>query len=557
MKLSTINLTKMKKIYKYSALIAAGMLVVAGCRKDFNKINTNPSTYNQSVYDPNYLLTSAQVGYSGSADLAYDTWRANLIYCSTMMQGFSTVTVYWAGDKYLNNPVYTAAYWGSPSGLPSGGDGAYPEQVRYIVDVVQSTTGKAQYANLHQIARIMKALIFERITDLYGDVPYFQAGLGYYSQDYFPVYDKQQAIYTDLLKEVSDATTQLNPSGDIATGDQYYKGNIAEWKKFGNSLLLRIAMRLSKVDPSTAKTYVQMAITNGTMTSNADDAFLLGDASGGRNTNNRNSQVLLGDGGQENYYTKWSQTFINFLKTNNDPRLSKIAVTQLYLDPNSKVQNTAFVTDPTVAKGEPNGLDVGNVAATSIYSNPTFTSFPDYSSPNPALITRGGPTFVLTYGESELLLADAAERFGLGGSAATHYNNGVTAAMTYLGEYSPTVAVAAGDAQTYLTAHPYVSGATGLNMINTQYWALTNTMLDFYESWANWRRTEVTGTNGNGYPNLTYVVYPGNATNGTIPRRFPYPTSEAGTNTANYNAASKSVPGGDLLTSRVWWDVKQ
>jgi hypothetical protein len=71
-------------------------------------------------------------------------------------------------------------------------------------------------------------------------------------------------------------------------------------------------------------------------------------------------------------------------------------------------------------------------------------------------------------------------------------------------------------------------------------------MLDFYETWSNWRRS--------GFPVLTPVVYPGNNTGGTIPRRFPYPIVEAGTNTANYNAAHNAVPGGDLLTSRVWWD---
>ena len=542
----------MKKIFKYSTLIAAGMLVVTSCRKDYNKINTDPATYNQSVYNPNYLLTSAQLGYSGSADLAYDTWRANLIYCSTMMQGFSTVVSYWAGDKYLNNPVYTAAYWGFAGGGASGGDGAYPEQVREIVDVVESTNGVAKYNNLHQIARIMKALIFERITDLYGDVPYSQAGVGYYSNNYFPVYDKQQAIYTDLLKEVSEATAALTPGGDVATGDAYYKGNVAQWQKFGNSLLLRIAMRLSKVDPATAKTYVQIAISGkgGTMASNADDAFLLGEqtTAPNRNTNNRNSEVLLGDGGQENYYTKWSQTFINFLRANRDPRLGKIGATQLYLDPNSKAQNTTFVTDSAVQKGQPNGKDVGAVAATAIYSDKSFSGFPDYSSPNPAMTQRGAPTFVLTYGETEFLLAEASERFGVGTDAATHYKNGLVAAMTYLSEYSPSLAVDGTTASTYATAHPYVAGTTGLSMIANQYWVLTNTMLDFYENWSNWRRT--------GYPVLTPVVYPGNATNGTIPRRFPYPTSEAGTNSANYNAASKAVPGGDVLTSRVWWDAQ-
>lgn len=523
----------------------AGILICnTGCRKSFETINTNPSTYNQSTFDPNYLLTSAQLGYSGSTDFSYDTWRANLIYCSTMMQGFSSVISYWAGDKYILNSGYTAAYWGFSASTPTGGDGAYPEQVRPIVDVVQSTAGKPQYANLYQIARIMKALIFERITDLYGDVPYFQAGLGYYDKNYFPAYDKQQDIYTDLLKEVSDATSKLNPSGDTPTGDMYYKGDITKWKKFGNTLLLRIAMRLSKVDPATAQTYVTKVVGN-TMASNADNAFLLGDAAGGRTTINRNSQILLGDGGQENFYTRWSKTFIDLLKSTNDPRLSAVAVTNLYVNDGTKAQNPGANSNASAQKGMPNGKDLSGVASQAIYSDASFTGFTDYSSPAPALIKRNGPTFVLTYAESELLLADAAARFSIGGSASQHYHDGVKAAITYLSQYDATATVSDATAETYVTANPYVA-ANGLNMINTQYWLLTNTMLDFYETWSNWRRS--------GFPVLTPVVYPGNATGGTIPHRFPYPIVEAGTNTANYNAAHNAVVGGDVLTSHVWWD---
>jgi hypothetical protein len=534
----------MKKIFIYATLIFAGVAISTGCRKDFEKINTNPATYNQANFDPNYVLTSAQLGYSGSTDFSYDTWRANLIYCSTMMQGLSTVISYWAGDKYILNAGYTAAYWGFSGTTPTAGDGAYPEQVRPIVDVVLSTTGKTQYKNLHQIARIMKALIFERITDLYGDVPYSQAGVGYYDKNYFPVYDKQQAIYTDLLAEISDATAQLDPNGDKPTGDKYYGGDITKWKKFGNTLLLRVAMRLSKVDPTTAKTYIQKVV-GATMASNADDAFFLGDASGGRTTVNRNSQILLGDGGQENYYTRWSKTFIDFLKTNNDPRLSKIAVTNLYVTDATKDQNPGANATFAAQKGMPNGKDLSGIPAQDVRQDPTYTAFTDYSSPSPALIKRNGPTFVLTYGESELLWADAAQRFGIGGSAAQHYHDGVVASMTYLSEYDAAATIPTADAETYMTAHPYVA-ANGLQMINTQYWALNNTMLDFYESWSNWRRT--------GFPALVPVNYPGNNTGGTIPRRFPYPVSEAGTNTANYNTAHNAVVGGDLLTSRVWWD---
>lgn len=386
----------------------------------------------------------------------------------------------------------------------------------------------------------------ERITDLYGDVPYFDAGLGYYSGNFYPACDKQQEIYADLLKEVEEATNALDETADHPVGDVIHNGDIVKWKRFGNSLLLRMAMRLTKVDPTTAQAYVAK-VQGKTMESNADNAFLTHDATGDRATKNRNSQVLLGQGGQEHYYVKWSDTFINLLKSNNDPRLSEVAVTQLYTDPNAKMQNPAYVTDPAAQKGLPNGKDLSGIAGRDISTDPSFISFPDYSSPNPHMITEDGPTFILTYGETELLLADAAQRWGAG-NAAEHYNNGVRAAMTYLSQYAPEMEVTVAAADAYLAAHPY-NPTDGLRIINNQYWLLTDTMLDFYEAWSNWRRT--------GYPELTPVNYPNSATNGQIPRCFPYPTSEAATNTANYNTAHNAVPGGDNLIGRVWWDVEK
>ncbi len=523
----------MKKKLIYSSLFTIGLLVATGCTKNFDKLNTDPTAFSASNFDPNYLLTTAQLNYTGSQDFSYDTWRADLIYCSDMIQGTATSIGYWAGDKYLANPEYTAAYWQSDNGA----DGAYSEQVKPIVDMVTTTTGVAKYNNLNQIGRIMKAMIFERITDLYGDCPYSQAGEGYYGKILFPVYDKQQAIYTNLISEIQDATSKLNPSGDIPTGDAFYHGDITKWQRFGNTLLLRVAMRLSKVDAATAKTVVQSVIGK-TFQSNADDAFLVHDPTGGRPTVNRVSQVL--QGGPENTYVKWSQTFINLLKSTNDPRLAVISVT------NATIGVAGGDSNPADQKGQPNGYDLSGTPGLTLGSAPGFTTLGDYSCPSTYLTQMGSPTFILTYGESELLLADAAERFGIGGPAATHYNNGVEAAITYLSEYDPGATVSAGAAAAYVAANPYVAGTTGLQMINTQYWELTNTMMDFYESWSNWRRT--------GYPALVPVVYPGNATNGTIPRRFPYPLVEAANNPANYTAAHNAVPGGDVLSGRVWWD---
>lgn len=515
------------KFVKLLGLFSVTIVLCTACTKDFDELNTDPTAYNPTNFEPNYLLTTAQLAYTGSFDFSYETWRGNLIYSSTLMQQLSTVIGYWAGDKYLLNADYTAAYWIV----------AYPEQVKPIADLVELTKGKDKYKNLHQIARIMRAMILQRISDLYGDVPYTAAGLGYYSNVYFPVYDKQQAIYADIIKEYEEAASALDPAADKPAGDAFYKGKpdqIEKWKKLAYSLMLRAGVRLSKVDPATAQATIQKTLGK-TMQSNDDNAYLVHDETGGRPTVNRNFQVLQGQ--PEADYVKWSQKLIDFLKTNNDPRLPVIA----------ELANG----DRTAAnqKGMPNGYDLSGVAGRDISTAPGYTGMGAYSKPSGLLNKLNAPTFIFTYGESELLLADAAARFPGGisgiGSAATYYNNGVKAAITYMGPYDAAAAINPAAADAYLTAHPY-NGADGLNMINTQYFALTATMFDFYEGWSNWRRS--------GFPVLTPVVYPGNVTNGTVPRRFPYPLAEANTNPTNYKTAHDAVPGGDLLSGRVWWD---
>ncbi len=523
------------KFIKYIALSVGGLLMAGGCTDDFQEINTNPSSISPLSFNPNYLLTTSQLTYTGSTDFAYETWRGNLIYAATMTQGLASVMGYWAGDKYLLNEGYTAAYW----------ERAYSEQVKAVADLVEFTRGKEEYHNLHQIGRIMRSLIMERITDVYGDVPYFEAGMGYYTGVITPQYDGQEAIYKDLLKEVDEASTALDESRDVPIGDSFYSGDIGKWKKFGHTLLLRMAMRLSEVDDETAQTYVAKAVGK-TMSSNEDNAYLVHDLAGGRVTQNRNSQVLLGDGGPEQYYVKWSETFINFLKNNDDPRLSEIAVTGVFISENDKdPSGTAVSSAPEDQKGMPNGKDLSTIAPIS--ADPSFTAMEDYSSPNPGMLKRDGKTFILTYAQSELLLADAAAR-GWTSDAETHYNNGITAAMTYLSQYDEEMNVEVAEAQAYLAENPFPAGEEAqMKAIHTQYWALCNTMLDFYESWSNWRRT--------GYPELTPVNYPNNATGGTIPLRFPYPVGEATSNPDNYEAARTAISGGDNLTSRVWWDV--
>src|SRR5688500_10882595 len=92
------------------ALFSVILTMYSSCTKKFDELNTDPTAYNSTNFDPNYLLTTAQLAYTGSFDFSYETWRGNLIYASTLMQQLSTVVGYWAGDKYILNADYTTAY---------------------------------------------------------------------------------------------------------------------------------------------------------------------------------------------------------------------------------------------------------------------------------------------------------------------------------------------------------------------------------------------------------------------------------------------------------------
>lgn len=522
---------KLQSVYILTSAIM--IMTIASCKKDLLKTNTDPNSVSVDVFDPNNILTTTQLYYTGSTDNAIEVEETEIQGAGCFIQHWASTSGYFFGDKYLF----------SPGGWGSFFDHAYTSQVKYAVDLYTNTIDKPQYRNLHQVSRIMKALIFERITDVYGDVPYFDAGKAYHDSKYFPAYDKQKDIYTDLLKEVLEAVDSLDENADKPVGDMFYSAaddQIREWKKFGNTLLLRMAMRLTKVDPATAKTYVNK-VQGLTMTSNDDNAMVYH----GTNDPLTINRIWrgIGEDGDIQLSGQISKTFINFLKNNDDPRLPVFS----YIYPpdfSPGDDPSGGSDDPGDQVGLPNGYDAGNTSH-GIINYPGYLGNTNlYSRPSPVIFNATAPTLILTYAESELLLADAAKRWGIG-DAATHYNNGVLAAITQLSAYGDGGAISDDDAQAYLDAHPY-DDAKGLEMINTQFWAAT--FFNEYEAWSNYRRT--------GYPALTPVTYPGSQSPGAIPRRMAYSTVDKQINGPNYTAAVAGLTGGDKITSRMWWDVK-
>ncbi|MDX1326830.1 MAG: SusD/RagB family nutrient-binding outer membrane lipoprotein [Arenibacter sp.] len=489
---------------KNSIYILLFAFFLSACDKGFDELNVNPTKPVQVSLATK--LTAAQKFMSSER---YDNWRANLIYQSTMMQHLAVTAGYWSGDKYTWNKGYASSLI----------DRYYENVVKSLVDMKVQMEEENSPEEMRAIVRIMRVFVFARLTDLYGDVPYSEAGQAFISGILTPKYDAQSEIYPDLLKELEESAAALG-TGTSAFGDAdlIYQGNQAKWKKLANSLMLRLGMRLIKRDPAAAEAWVTKAISGGVMESNDDIFYLQHDT----NNRNGNSEAFDADGNQ-----RLSKTFVDFLQ--GDPRLPILAS-----------RRSDGSTAPADLKGLPNGLDSELLLAATGEEDTSL-----YAEPNDIITFFEAPMFFQTYAEVEFMLAEAAVRWNLaGGDPEPHYNAGVRAAMKMLELYGTNAVIADADIDAYLVANPF-DAANALEQINTQYWAAT--FLNEYEAFANWRRT--------GFPTLVPVNYPGNVTNGTIPRRLTYPESEQSNNPENYQAAI-AAQGPDLLTTRVWWDVE-
>ena len=477
-------------------------LVLSSCEfgEGFEEMNVDPNKASQ--LDASNKFASAILKTSGGR---YENWRASLIYQSTMIQHLSSTAGYWSGDKYFRSDQYANALW----------DRYYPDVIKEIEDIRAQLTSEGNSGSEMGMLRILRVFAFTRLTDIYGDIPYSEAGQGYINGILKPKYDAQQDIYMDMLKELEEAVAQIGASTTMGSSDLIFQGNTTKWKAWGNSMMLRLAMRLTKADSATAKAWAEKAVAAGTMTSNDHIAMVQHtDGPAGINKNGH-GEVWQADGN-----ARMSKTFMDWMK--DDPRLTVLA--QRTSDGSTAVADLI---------GMPNGSDGNSVPDNSIYA-----------SLNDNLKGVDVPMVFHSYAEVRLLKAEMAFRgWSVPGDAKTHYEAGVKAAMQMLSQlYTNAAAISDAEVATYLAAKPY-DAARGWEMISEQYWAAT--LLNEYEAFSNWRRT--------GYPTLTPTNDPGNVTGGTIPRRLIYPTGEESTNADNF-AAAIARQGPNDFTTRVWWD---
>lgn len=512
-----INLP-MKKIHVILPLLAL-TVGVSSCDKGFDELNVNPTAV--TTLNPIFTFNNAIINttFPGST-LVFEH--------AIVQQMFSPNSGVLAGGNFnVDNR--------GPAG-PNAGiwQRYYRDNIRYLVDVLNQTKADANRTNLYNMVRIWKAYSFMVLTDTYGEVPYTEAGLGYLTGNTSPKYDTQESIYNDLIKELTEASAALDAAKPIEAGDIVYGGSIARWKKFGYSLLLRAGMRLTKVNPTLAQSTVQKAVAGGVFQSNADNAVVRNDA----NYQNPVGTTLNSTEAANYYLTGY---FVDYLKSTADPRLTSIAVRYEGAKSGPEQVAARATRDPQKQIGMPLGFDNGTIPARATADK--LASFYDYSQLDRTRMGKlTAPTYLVTYAQTQLLLAEAAQRGWTTGNAADYYKAGVTAHMQQLGEYDATSLVSDANIAAYLAANPY-NPAKGLEQINTQYWVAS--FLNGPEVFANFRRS--------GFPKLTPNPYPGKEIKGNFINRLTYPDLEISVNKAKLDEAV-GRQGADNMDTRVWWD---
>jgi hypothetical protein len=534
----------MKILNKIILCALAIVSPLAGCdTEELHDLNINPQALN--TVNMNYLFTAAQLGAASGGsegDNRYIDWRTNIGYASYWMQHLANAGAggLTSGDKYFENVESDNAPW----------EFLYGGQLKNLAEVLKQT-GEGGFEggmrkNTREASRILRAFLFQRLTDYYGNIPYTEANAGL-SGTFLPKYDNQEAIYKDLLKELEEASAAISASNaddGFASADLYFKGDITKWKRWANSLMLRMAMRMSDADPATAATYVGKALAGGVMQSNADNVWvpMSENPSLWTNQNGISRAFISGDGGQSRTMGK---TLIDALMgtdklstADDDPRL------MIYTE---GVNATTLITDPLMQKGLPNGLDLGTLDVYYATLTPPVAAGTStnevFSALNNKFLDRSEPYMLMNYAEVEFLQAEAKERnIGtVSGTAKSHYDAGVKAAMQMLTPYDASFVVSDAQVEAYLANYPYTDGgADARKMIGTQMWL--SKFLNWWEAWSDFRRT--------GFPALVEVNYPGNITGGKIPTRLRYPSHELATNEANMKEGGTP----NELTAKVWWD---
>lgn len=512
----------MKRKYQILALALLTSVAVGtySCTGDFEEINTNKTKLTElDELGTENAFAAAQYR---SIQASWQTFQS--LFADLQGQYFANIAQNFSSDRNVMVGNWLNGAW----------SGFYGTAVPALLGVLENTGPQGKYPNpgKYAIASIWKVYMYLPRTDYWGPIPYSQVGNGGPEVPY----DSQEAIYKDFLTtlKTSAATLQAFKGTKIfGTVDQIYAGDVDKWILFANTLRLRLAMRISKVEPALAKTEAESAVAGGVFTTNAHDAFLK------VNANSFNPM---------NQATAWNEfrmsaAMESVLKGYTDPRISK------YFAPIPGTSNF---------KGLRNGYTQGELGAAENNAGATSNVADQFL---PAV--QSSNAFAIMYAsEAYFLRAEGALKgWAMGGTAKEFYEKGIETAFKQWGiadaavitayTNGTTTPIALNDmAKTPALSDIPVKFATDqtkqLEQIITQKW-LAN-YPNGHEAWAEYRRT--------GYPKLYARINSDNpdSPKDAVVRRTPFVIGEQQTNAKAVTDAITKLGGEDKSSTRLWWD---
>jgi hypothetical protein len=484
----------MKRIL--SLLSLSALFVVGSCTQEFDQMNVDPN--NPTAVGPQYLLPFAletSIDRYWGSSTRFE--RLNLDGAMLWMQYLSRNIYSNEGDNY---GVSVAFYNNNWRGFFNDGLLNYQRII-----TLSQPGGRYQNTNYEGIGLVMRTWVYSVLTDVYGSIPYSEALKGTAeSPIYTPNYDSMETVYAGMLADLKTANEKLSVSGPAVAGDILYNGDILKWKKFANSLRLRLANRQAAKKPAESRAIMAEILGNSTtypiFTSNADNAVLKNTAT--RPSNNEWNEVFVYQS-----RTDWniSKTLADKLTALNDARL------RVYAQPNAQGQYVGH------ANGLPDAIATTYLASSSVIG----TYFSQLTT----------PSVLMTFAELNLTLAEAAVDGDISGSAQTYFERGITASFDQYGLQVTS---------TYLTG---IGAATKAKVMEQKWIALFGQGV---ESWIEYRRT--------GLPVLP-AKDPRSVfeNNGVLPTRLQYPTSEYSLNEANLRKGITQNGGDDNMRTKLWW----
>ncbi|SHN32406.1 SusD/RagB family nutrient-binding outer membrane lipoprotein [Chitinophaga sp. CF418] len=497
----------MKKIiYTITSLALVSSIMLSSCTKDFTRINTDPNGTPTAL--PQQLLAPALVG------ALTNTMLRNRSFNNELMQ----VTV---DPSDAEGRVFRYDY--RPGVSDALYNGLYSELTNFkdIYKVAsQELNNNKSYMG---ISLICQSWIYSILTDTYGDIPYFESNLAKDSAIYEPKFDTQKDIYTDIFSKLDTANVLLSAgTGILPSSDPVYGGNVANWRKFGNSLYLRLLMRVSgkaEMAEFCKAKIKQIVETFPIMASNDESAILRWTGVGPY------SSPLLSVREQDFRQPGLASFFIDHLSDWNDPRID-IPTYGV-----GGINRWGIAPYSGNYQGIPSGYAPGEnpVKKCYFYSNTSSSS----------LMTEPLTGLMMNYAELKFILAEAALKGWISGSAETYYNDGALASITlWLPSWPKKIQdfLVEADIQ-WMESLTFDEKMERIHL--QKYYALF--LVDF-QQWFEYRRT--------GHPVLPKGA--GLKNNGVMPARMVYPVYVQSTNPTNYKLAVANQ-GPDQIYTQVWW----